>query len=965
MPGSVRTQNENLKATVRALQAQAAAGGAPVEQHHISNVGHVLNLLQRPKSIVTRSFHNLFNADNVLNSLSAIPRAAYTSGISGKQFTGADLLSKDLGVKNKVALGVGGLGLDVALDPATYLTGGLAKGAEAPELAGEAISAGTKAIEAEKTGTGALNARRIRRLASRDIAREANLAGEDISTAEHAARTSKRTEEYISKKATEVGNKASQEGADKVIEKLGGPRVQIKFKVPGTKGEGRILTEIPLNKPYGGLSRAGKAFLNTEVGGSLGDAFSTTRLYTASGREKLRKFMNAGALGFEKSVHEYIAPTFKGLSKEDQLHVFNALSGKIDDAALAGLEGKNAAGQSLKEIKDSLRARWDQHFWDGVDRGIYKPEQFMENYVPMYFEKGGKNLGKALKARKGKLVEQVDASGNVIKDAKGASLMKTVPKYTFDEAKSHGLNPVEDLEKIAVMREAKHVSQHSTWQVLHALLSEHGIHIPDAVGAKWAMENGAVRVSQRTAGKYATSILDKIASEGNFAAKVEGNYYVPERVATALKNIVKLQQPEEASTLLKTIDKVQTPWKFMATAANPGHHFRNMLGDIWNNYLDGVVDPRHYEKAWTVLGRDIVPGRTAEEVLAARQATKIKAGVGEIHGQQALDLMGQSGGRSGMIRQEFGQEGKSLKGAVEKIREKGELREDMARFAHWTHAFDEEAQKLGLTQSELDAGYASKRVAAAADKASARVRKWNIDYGDLTPFEQRYMKRAIPFYTFMRKNAPLQMEALALRPGRVAMLPKAAQALQTTLTGDTSSTTSTDMLSQILPGWVQDTMHVKLRGEGEGHNSIYWLPSTPFEEATKYLGNPKQMLSQQLAGLSPILRMPIEEAYGRQLFGSQAPLKSGLQGQKEYLMQQVPITRTVLNLLQRSGGNKSSTVLGSKESWDQLMKYLTGSGVEMITPEEQRSELLHQRITASNALKSQRTARRKKAQGGR
>lgn len=48
---------------------------------------------------------------------------------------------------------------------------------------------------------------------------------------------------------------------------------------------------------------------------------------------------------------------------------------------------------------------------------------------------------------------------------------------------------------------------------------------------------------------------------------------------------------------------------------------------------------------------------------------------------------------------------------------------------------------------------------------------WHFDYDELTEFERNTMKHIIPFYTWMRKNIPLQMEAMARDPFRYKLAP--------------------------------------------------------------------------------------------------------------------------------------------------------------------------------------------------
>jgi hypothetical protein len=56
----------------------------------------------------------------------------------------------------------------------------------------------------------------------------------------------------------------------------------------------------------------------------------------------------------------------------------------------------------------------------------------------------------------------------------------------------------------------------------------------------------------------------------------------------------------------------------------------------------------------------------------------------------------------------------------------------------------------------------------SAEEAALSVKKYLFDYGDLTRFERVFVKRAMPFYTWTRKNIPLQLESLWKTPEKFA-----------------------------------------------------------------------------------------------------------------------------------------------------------------------------------------------------
>ena len=59
-----------------------------------------------------------------------------------------------------------------------------------------------------------------------------------------------------------------------------------------------------------------------------------------------------------------------------------------------------------------------------------------------------------------------------------------------------------------------------------------------------------------------------------------------------------------------------------------------------------------------------------------------------------------------------------------------------------------------------------------AGRAAQSVKRFLFDYTELTPFERDTMKMFIPFYTWARKNIPLQIEQIINQPERYARIPK-------------------------------------------------------------------------------------------------------------------------------------------------------------------------------------------------
>jgi len=63
-------------------------------------------------------------------------------------------------------------------------------------------------------------------------------------------------------------------------------------------------------------------------------------------------------------------------------------------------------------------------------------------------------------------------------------------------------------------------------------------------------------------------------------------------------------------------------------------------------------------------------------------------------------------------------------------------------------------------------------------EASQTVRKYLFDYSELTDFEKKVMRRVFPFYTWSRKNIPLQIENVLKQPRKYQAYAKGVRAFQ-------------------------------------------------------------------------------------------------------------------------------------------------------------------------------------------
>lgn len=259
---------------------------------------------------------------------------------------------------------------------------------------------------------------------------------------------------------------------------------------------------------------------------------------------------------------------------------------------------------------------------------------------------------------------------------------------------------------------------------------------------------------------------------------LKGLKFDPEVMGEITRTTKKYINPQESGIFMKTFDTIQNTWKKWTLAPFPKYHLRNMVGNLWNNHLAGV-SPTNYPKAQAIqmYRKYKTVGGVKKGVVSKYKQQMRSWSIAElkklgITPQQADDIIlnaektgvlgtGWFGGdiETAISREITGKAGSALEGVLELgapgryITKKGmafgSAVENNARLAHFI-------DKIGKGDDAMT--------------AAKSVKKFLFDYGDLTSFEKQVMKRIFPFYTWTRKNIPLQFEQLVQQPQKYAPL---------------------------------------------------------------------------------------------------------------------------------------------------------------------------------------------------
>lgn len=230
-------------------------------------------------------------------------------------------------------------------------------------------------------------------------------------------------------------------------------------------------------------------------------------------------------------------------------------------------------------------------------------------------------------------------------------------------------------------------------------------------------------------------------------------------------DMLTVADPSEASALWRGYDRITGAFKTSLTIPFPAFHVRNSIGNIANAFLDmGIqaLNPfRHMQAIDIMAGKSgSILTETGERYTyeQIRKMFRNEGLEGAFHGR--LDLIQTPEGQIlGAKAQPFWRSLARAASGRDTIRNVHPIQ----RAGQFFGENIEQEARMHLFIAELRRG-------SHVEAASRRVRQVLFDYDNLTAFEKRWMRRAIPFYTWTRKNIPFQMRKAIENPGRSAAL---------------------------------------------------------------------------------------------------------------------------------------------------------------------------------------------------
>ena len=433
------------------------------------------------------------------------------------------------------------------------------------------------------------------------------------------------------------------------------------------------------------------------------------------------------------------------------------------------------------------------------------------------------------------------------------------------------------------------------------------LHTRQGLGAHFSYAFGADSGGVRDGIKY-VKLPDNLKSETQIYQYVDKEKYYPQPLVdnlVALERILKQSTSFDgaglfAKTMRNVLDPTMAIWKTSATIIRPGHHTRNAFGDFLLNMMQGMYSIKDYQDAFKIMHAHGVLNKEAfaqmypkmaespeQAKLALMNANDYRVTVkGRVGAPQTYDAagMGRIIFQHGLMPKFTTSEDilqSTTNTGLQKVADRfiGSKPIQLAgKVAENNSNYFRAAQFLNTVRKpEFMRQYQTVEDGFAA--AAQKVRATHPDSTGLAPFEQKYMRRLVPFYSWIRQAAPVVFSTMLTKPGRVTGLSKVELAVND-MFNQQGNNGPADLYpnSLMVPSYIRSTMSYV------GGNYNFNLGSPTEALFGDVLGGPPKQVEQNLLGMTtPFIKIPLELSSGVSLStGAKIPDKS------QYISNQIP-----------------------------------------------------------------------------
>lgn len=312
-------------------------------------------------------------------------------------------------------------------------------------------------------------------------------------------------------------------------------------------------------------------------------------------------------------------------------------------------------------------------------------------------------------------------------------------------------------------------------------------------------------------------------------------FAVSQDMANYMDRVVKAYTDDESiGTFLKWFDKGTGVWKKLVTVYNPAFHVNNWIGNLWNIWLAGFSHPGTFiDAARFLAGQDVRVGKYSGEAL--RDAVLN-------HGITSSGLVGS-----------IAREGGGTVGYAKALLGEGTKMERLKQTAESVGGLVENHSRLSLFFDGLAKGM-------DPEAAAKRVNEYLFDYSGaaLSNFEQSIMRRVFPFWQWTRFNVPLQIKELTKQPSKFLAFKRGEEAFQTAFP-------LTEEEQQNRPEYLRQALPVGRLPGGQPLLFNPRLPLQDLNKLLPF-SDTQATGRDVLSSLNPIAQLPIEIATNYDLF---------------------------------------------------------------------------------------------------
>ena len=333
-------------------------------------------------------------------------------------------------------------------------------------------------------------------------------------------------------------------------------------------------------------------------------------------------------------------------------------------------------------------------------------------------------------------------------------------------------------------------------------------------------EKEALKVQAQMA-KDATlvTVMKRVAKDG-LQELADSGIFVPTEVAAIMTKIVEIDS-RTAGELMTALNKYTEIWKAVKTTS-PRFHIRNAMSATFMNYVANVKTRNMIKgvEYWRLFEQD--PLNWLDNIAAAERPYVAAA---------LEDVFGSGGGQYSEVA--MANSKISNKGIFKYSKEKGVQVEGYVRMGM---ALD---SRLPVSMGGKGLGF---------DQSVARITKFHFNYGQLSKLD-RNAKAFIPFWTFMSRNLPLQIEMMWTNPKAYAMYKSFVRNVNDDQEGD------------IVPKYIKEIGGFKLPfGE-----DLYMTPDIGMNRVEQDLAQLRDPLRLG-QNLNPLFKTPLEYWAGKQFY---------------------------------------------------------------------------------------------------